>query len=187
MGYSYSVCQCNDCLKMDLSDRNRYDNNEAYCNVYHRYININDRACCYEHFIYDENRRNNTSSGCYITTTMCNVLGFDDNCDYLNKLRNFRENYIKQDINLYPILFEYDIIGPSISKSIYNDPKKKKVCLCLFKNYIIPIVNLIDTSEYNDAICKYQEMTNNLKILYGLNMEVKEYNYNIKTLGKART
>lgn len=184
MGYSYSVCNCHECLKMDLSDRNKYDNCKAYCTAYRRYININDHACS-SYFIYDENRKNISSSNCYITTTMCNVLGFEDNCDYLTTLRNFRENYLKKDINLYPILFEYDIVGPSISKSIYSDSKNKNVCKSLLNNYIAPIVNMIKENKYIDAINKYKEMTNNLKILYGIDMEVKEYDYNIKTLGKT--
>lgn len=63
--------------------------------------------------------------------------------------------------------------------------KKINVSKCLFKNYIRPVVCLIKQNRYNEAIILYKEMTNNLKILYNINIEVKEYDYNIKTLGKA--
>lgn len=184
MSYSYSSCYCYECLKMDLSDRNKYDNEKAYCTGYNRYIDIHDRACS-KYFIYDESKK--SPSGCYLTTTMCEILNFDDDNILLNTLRDFRENYLKKNKELLPILFEYDIVGPIISNCIKNDPKRLNISKCLFKNYIRPVVCLIKQNKYNEAINLYKEMTNNLKILYAIDIEAKEYNYNIKTLGKART
>lgn len=186
MGHEYYVCNCRHCLNMDLKDRNRYD--DAYCSHYRKYYNPNDKACS-GHFKYDE-QRNPTNSGCYLTTTLCNVLGYSDDCNYLSKLRDFRDTYLKTKSKYLGILKEYDIVGPIISDSIREDDKNTRICKMLEKRYLEQIVSLITTKRYTKAIKLYMEMTNNLKILYGVDniaVDKKNYKYDIKTLGKART
>ena len=70
---------------------------------------------------------------------------------------------------------------------IYDESKKINISKCIFKNYIRTVVCLIKQNKYNQAIILYKEMTNNLKNFYNTNIETKEYNYNIKTLGKSHT
>lgn len=165
--YEWYTCYCRECLKMDLSDRNRYDNNEAYCTERRHYYNINDRACS-TYFEYDENRRS-TSSTCYITTIVCNILKYDDNCDCLNTLRKFR-NYMLTQPCLLSILYEYDVIGPIISKYIEEDKNKEQIANNLYNNYIKPTVTLIENKDYSLAINKYTDMVNILKKLYNIDI-----------------
>lgn len=165
--YEWYVCYCRECIKMDLSDRNKYDNNEAYCTERRHYYNINDRACS-TYFVYDENRKSSSSS-CYITTIVCNILKYDDNCHCLNILRKFR-NYMLTQPCLLSILYEYDVVGPIISKNIMEDENKKQIATHLYNNYIEPTVRLIENNFYDLAIKKYVEMVNSLKKLYNIDM-----------------
>lgn len=165
--YEWYACYCRECLKMDLSDRNKYDNNEAYCTERKHYYNTNDRAC-FTYFIYDENRNQN-SSGCYITTIVCDILKYSDNCNCLNVLRQFRD-YMLTKPSLMSILYEYDVIGPIIAKNILNDQNKEQIATHLYNNYISVVVRLIENKNYDLAIKKYTEMVNLLKKLYNVDI-----------------
>ena len=164
MSHYYAYCYCRECLKMDLEDRNRYDTNEAYCTEFHQYFNPNSKACS-NHFVYDENR-GKVVGGCYITTAICDILRMDDDNSYLEKLRSFRENYMRGNVD--SILAEYDVVGPIICKSLLEDNLKEIKSLMMFENYIKPIVTLLDNKQYTEAILKYEQMTNELMNEYNI-------------------
>lgn len=181
MSYYYTYCYCRECTKINLNDRNPYDKNEAYCTEYHKYFNPNSPACS-RHFEYNEKLKNN---GCYITTAICNILGFNDDNIYLNTLRNFRDNYMINDENLKPLLIQYDIVGPMISHNLNEDPFKRTKSLMMLELYIKPIVNNINNQNYSNAIIMYEQMTNEL--LNSYNIIQKEINNDIDTtnIGKG--
>lgn len=174
MSYSYSVCHCYECIKMDLSDQNHYDPSKYYCSEYMCYLNKNDRAC-EKYFVYNESLKRNS---CFITTAICDILKLDDDNIYLNKLRSFRENYMRHDKDLIPLLIEYDIKGPIIAYNLKNDSFKKTKSLMLLELYIKPICKLLDDKLYTDAIEKYKTMTNELSEFYN----IKNINYNIDNI-----
>lgn len=181
--YSYSVCYCRECLKMNLNDRSPYDSSCAYCTAYHKYYDINDKACS-TYFEYDTSKSNN--EGCYLTTIVCSILGYSDDCEVLNILRNFRENYMKLEQRLYPLLVEYDIVGPIISNKIKKSLNKEQISAYLFKNYISDIVLKIKNKEYVSAINKYVEMVNILKSAYQIDINYdSNIEYDKNTLGKG--
>lgn len=136
---------------------------DRFCKAYSRSSNVSNSA--YEYSKY------HGSSGCYLTTIICKILGFNDNCIYLNKMRNFRTNVLQKDEKYKRLLVEYDIIGPKISKFLENDPLNKQIALNCFNRYIVPIINYIDTNK-DMAISEYINMTNMLKGLYNINLEV---------------
>lgn len=130
---------------------------------------------------------NNQASACYLTTMISTILGQPDNGDALNTLRNFRDGYMANHPETYPILIEYDMIGPKIAKELQSDPINMLVARDFYNLYIKPIVAHIKNEEYGIAILKYQYMTNRLKNFYHIDDEITEkINVNIKTLGKAR-
>lgn len=176
MSYSYSVCYCRECENMNLNDRNRYDREKAYCTEYRKYFNINDKACS-RYFKYDENRCGQRG-GCYITTLVCDILKVDDS--YLDTLRTLRESYMKHDINMFPLLYEYDIVGPIISDKLREDENIDTKAMLMFKNYIEPISKLINEKKYTEAIKSYTNMIEDLKAFY--NIETPEYEIDLNTL-----
>ena len=117
---------------------------------------------------YDFSNQKN-SSGCYLTTMMCKILGMPDNNIYLETIRNFRNDYLQKNIEYKALLVEYDIIGPKIAEALNNDPLKEVIAKKYFNFYINHITNLIKSDLYNTAINTYKQMTNSLKELYSLN------------------
>lgn len=118
-----------------------------------------------------ENSRSHISSGCYITTIMCKLLGMNDNNYYLQTLRNFR-NRMKTNINDLPLLVLYDQIGPMIAEAIENDENGEQIAYTLFKRYIVPAVSAIEESQDNTAKDIYIAMTYALGERYNIDTQI---------------
>lgn len=73
----------------------------SYCEAYSRSSSAIDNMI--------DNSRTHRNSGCYITTIMCNILGFDNNNYYLNTLRKFRNDYLQKNKKYLPILVNYEL------------------------------------------------------------------------------
>ena len=141
-----------------------------------------------------ENMYNNSnaSSGCYLTTIMCNILNYPDNNYYLNTLRKFRDNYMKQNPKYFPLLFMYDTIGPIISYKLSKDKHNKEIAMTFFNNYIVKSVNAIEEEKYEIAINIYKAMTESLTERYHFDINlitppnVNEIDFNNLGHGKIR-
>ena len=111
------------------------------------------------------------SSGCFITTIVCDVLGNHDNCELLSTLRCFRDNVLQKDKKYYKYLMIYDNIGPVIADKIKSCDDKNEMSLDIRDNMLLPIKKLYDNGEY-DAACEwYRRMTVALIYYYGLEDE----------------
>ena len=108
------------------------------------------------------------SSGCFITTIVCDILGLEDKNVFLMLLRKFRDNYLQKNMNTLPILEEYDFIGPVISNRIFFDENKQEVARNLFSNYLVPVFEDIANDNYSCAIKKYTTMVKGLIAKYNL-------------------
>jgi len=133
----------------------------SFCKAYSRDYSTIQNAYRYSN---DHN-----SSGCYLTTMLCNILGMNDNNIYLQSMREFRKNILQKDEKNKFLLVEYDIIGPKIAEYLNNDPSKEMIAKNYFTSYIKPITALINEQKYELAINIYIFMTNSLKNLYNLN------------------
>lgn len=121
------------------------------------------------------------SSGCFITTIICNLLGKKDDDKILQSLREFRDNILQKNEKYYDILKEYDVIGPIIADCIVNEKDNEQIVKDTYHKSIIPIYYLIYHQKYEEAIQRYQLMTRLLIDYYGLNeqyQEIKNNNYN---------
>lgn len=135
----------------------------SFCSAYSRNYSTIKNAIEYSN--------DHTSSGCYITTMLCNILGLSDNNYWLNTIRKFRTNILQKDNKYKSLLVEYDIIGPKISKALENEPMKLSIANAMFNKYIVEIVECICANKNEDAINNYIDMTNSLKHLYKLDNE----------------
>lgn len=136
--------------------------------------------------------KNSSSSGCYLTTIMCHLLGYEDNNYYLNTLRRFRDNVMQTNPSYLPLLLTYDYVGPVISEKLANDPDGKQIANTFFNNYISQAVMAIDENKNQTAINIYKAMTEALAEKYQVTipvMSVDTKNINSKSLGHgyART
>lgn len=183
MSYYYSYCYCRECLCMDLNDRNRYDKNEAWCSAWRKYFNPNDKACS-RYFEYDPRK---TGGGYYITTIICNILGTEKAKKAFKNIRELKDDYMLNHPETYPMLIEYDVVGPKIAKAINNDTNKLEIAKIFYDSYILPVTEDIKNKKYEEAIIKYQDMTNKLKNYYHIDTTIdRKLDIKIKTLGKAR-
>ena len=159
---------CNDCGNYNPDDTNL--RGWGYCTARNQYYPKSDRACNkFDH------KSDYVPSGCFLTTTICDMLGFDDNCYGLNVMRNFRDNVLVNDSRYYPLLAEYEIVGPVISENMKNDDHGVEVAEYYFENYIYDIVmNLSTKKDYNEAVEKYVEMVTDFKRMYGVTKELNE-------------
>lgn len=132
---------------------------------------------------YDYSKDHQSSSGCFITTITCEILGMNDNNQYLNSLRKFRNNILQKNKETIKILEEYDFIGPLIAEKLRNDPNRLKIAQSLLVNTIIPVAYNTEMGNYNEAIKKYLEMTKSLITRYNLNVleltipEINKFDY----------
>ena len=100
-----------------------------------------------------------SSSGCFITTVLCNILGLPDNHETLKTLRNFRDNVLKKDKLYKEILMIYDGIGPYVADALSNDEKKHEKAKELYELSLKPIIEEIKNKKYDRAVKHYLYMT----------------------------
>ena len=170
----------------DRKGENRYASDSKCYNFCEAYSRSN-----YSRENMYENSARHTSSGCYLTTIMCKLLGYDDNNYYLKTLRDFRDNVMKHDRRYIPLLITYDLVGPAIAKSLENDPNGKKIATDCFIEYITPAIKAIHNDDTNTAINIYTAMTQKLGKRYSVdinivNPDLEKIDMNYLGHGRAR-
>ena len=150
------------------------DTVDGYCNFKKMRRSPSD-SCSY-HF-----ERGAYHSSCFITTVVCKILGYDDNCFALESLRGLRDDFMQPNEKYKEDLFEYDTVGPQIATILGNDYKETKddtVARNLYLTYILPASIEAKQDKPNNAITIYKRMTNMLKETYNIKSNeelLKEY------------
>ena len=155
----------------------------SYCEAYGRSTYSREN-------MYENSRSHYSGGGCYLTTVMCNILGYKDDNYYLQTLRTFRDNVLKQDKKYYPLLITYDVIGPIIALKLSQDENKEIIANTMFKNYITKAVSAIEENKTNEATNIYVAMTNVLAEKYNINRNIITFNpenIDLESLGHGRT
>ena len=183
---------CSICENLKLSDYrlDYYGKKQCYCKEKCKYIKENSEICR-DVLISSSNYSRLGSyspSGCYITTMVCEILGYEDDCELLSTLRKFRDNYLKKNLDKFlPILQQYDFIGPIISNCLRCKEDKEEFSLNILKYYLIPCVREIENNNYDKAIEIYKEMVLLLTNVFGISLTIGEnIPYNFGDLGKGR-
>lgn len=130
-----------------------------------------------------------SGGGCYLTTAMCNILGYPDGNYYLQTLRTFRDTVLKLDVKYLPLLLSYDVIGPQIAFRLSNDTEKEKIAKTLLNQYISKAVKAIEEKKYAEATNIYVAMTHTLAKKYNIDtriVTIDSTNIDIKELGHGR-
>lgn len=150
--------ECIDCAWLDPRDV-KYG--EYYCKYNHYYVKADSPSC--RHL-----EKKSSSGGCYLTTLMCDILGYEDDCEILNALRGFRDNYMKNDDNYKLLLDDYDIVGPEVCGYIEDDEENVAVANVMLYGFINPAIYYINIGDISNAIRVYENMTLSLMDRYGL-------------------
>lgn len=185
------MATCNDCIKLETDNRASLKETKYYCKELHQYKNPNEEQCSYFSYNRESNKKPNdgfTPSGCYITTMVCNILGYEDNCSLLSLLRKFRENVLKCDFRYYQLLIQYDMIGPVLSKAILEKEDNYSYALHMCTDFLLPCASLIKEGMLDGAVEVYKNMVQSLSEDFNIVIPEpkRSANYEINTLGKAR-
>lgn len=136
-------------------------NDRVDSDTYYKYCRNYDYSACP---IYKQSE----SSGCFITTVACWILGKSDNDDVLNNLRFLRDKVLKSNPKYYYLLKDYDKIGPKIADAILHDKDRVIMANTIYNKTLVPVSKMISDKKYDQAICNYEFMTNLLVNYYGL-------------------
>ena len=143
--------------------------------------------------MFDYSKGHSGTSGCYLTTIMCQILEYPDNNYYLNTLRRFRDNTMKKDDNLIPYLVAYDTLGPMIATKLEKDPNNKEIATSLFATYITKAVSAIEEEKTKEAINIYCAMTESLAEHYHITIYditrdfANDFNINVDLIKMDKT
>lgn len=183
----YLCCDCeylnrNDEYKDWFSGKTKYKCKECW-----QYKDLQDPACSKIRPI-TKNNGSYTPSGCYITTIVCEILGYEDNCELLCILRNFRDNVLKADPQYLQLLVEYDQIGPLIANYLRKEKNNITHALMLMNYFLIPCVNAIKNNNIDEAVTIYKNMVNQLKDELELpeHSIISDVEIELESLGKGR-
>ncbi len=127
-------------------------------------------------------------SGCYITTVICDILGYNDNCETLNILRLFRENILKCDFKYTDLLLQYDLVGPEISAHLKTMEDNYEYSLKLYHSFLIPCVYAIKEGYVVEAVKIYKNMVTTLCETFNIELvsPKRDMEYDARTLGKGK-
>ena len=154
---------------------------KIYCKYYKTYYDKTDSCSNIKRIVKTEEQ-----TACYITTIVCGLLGYNDDCSLLQTLRGFRNNVMQNDPKYKEILFEYDTVGPQISKLLLRDffkPEEKEpdeFIVSLYNFYLQPTARLVTEKKYEEAVERYTEMTKSLEDYYSINVKQtvpQDYDY----------
>lgn len=98
---------------------------------------------------------NNAASqggGCYITTAVCESLGLGDDCEILQMLRKFRDDYCGGK----PGLKVYYATAPGIVRAINKRGDARECYRQLLRRYILPACHMIAGGCYDAAYRIYR-------------------------------
>lgn len=174
----------------DCEEYNEYlvNNNKFYCKKMRMEVSINERSCNTYFIKRDKNKKfERPNTGCYLTTAMCEVLGFDDHCEILETLRNYRDEYMMNTDFGLALLHDYNTVGPKIADKIHEDEEQVNIAITMLNSYIKPAIAFINKNDNETALMVYETMTLDLMDYYGLDYNLlTAYEKKGKTVQRKR-
>ena len=165
---------CKTCNYLD--NKETWGAKDGYCEYHRIYVHQSDSAC---------SSYRGSSSGCYITTIVHDILKMSDQCEILETLRKWRNQVLSKKEEYKKILMEYDTIGP-ITSNRMNIDQDKELCQILYDRYLKPVCKKIEEQNEKGAIDRYQDMVRHLKFYYGLEQHIEIKNYDQQNGGHGK-
>jgi hypothetical protein len=106
--------------------------------------------------------KNDSGSGCFLTTACVSHAGLTDDCHELTVLRRFRDTYVQSFPHGRALIAEYYASAPALVASL-NESGERTAQFDTLLAEIRTIVCLIDQRQPADALHQYAEMVNRLK------------------------
>ncbi|MCL4537512.1 MAG: hypothetical protein M1610_07975 [Nitrospirae bacterium] len=105
------------------------------------------------------------AGGCFLTTACIKTKGLPDNCQELNELRQFRDEYVRNLPNGTQLIHEYYNIAPQIIAGINSSEDPMKVYEGLYEK-LVTNLELIRGGKKGEALMNGLEIINELRKNY---------------------
>lgn len=148
---------CGSCAEYEYEGENR----KGYCNKYRTYYYPDDSCNSWEEA---SDRLSSGSSSCFLTSACCEYRNLPDNCYELERLRQFRDTYIKKQEYGAELIKNYYDIAPEIIEAINQNPQKGDIYQNIWDKIHV-IIQLIDQDKPDVAIIEYMLMVIKLQKL----------------------
>ena len=128
--------------------------------IYYKYCRNYDYSDCpiYKH--------EPSGSGCFLTSACTAARGLPDDCHELQTLRNYRDNWLKQQPDGVLLITRYYEIAPRIVAAIDTRDDRLEIYDGIYREMVEPCVELIGQGRYQEALEIYQGMTIELEKEY---------------------
>ena len=113
-----------------------------------------------------EKSKSSSDSLCYLTTACIVAKDLPDDCEELQLLRAFRDNYLRKTERGEEEIAEYYAIAPGIVTAVNNLSNANKVWNELYNELILPCVAGIKAGEFEKVHEMYRSSTLKLKEVY---------------------
>jgi hypothetical protein len=111
-------------------------------------------------------KKEENSNFCFISTACFSSLGIDSEQVELQKLRNYRDNYLSKLPKGSEYIQEYYSLAPQIVKNINAAKNSLEIYSFLFNSMIMPAIDMIDSKQFEDA-----------QVIYSQGFEIIKRNY----------
>ncbi|MBU76293.1 MAG: hypothetical protein CMK63_04770 [Pseudoalteromonadaceae bacterium] len=103
-----------------------------------------------------EQIKKSTSSGCFITTVVCKGIGLEDDCEYLQTLRRFRDVQLLRTQAGKEKVQQYYQLAPELADKLEQLPEFCNITQKLFTQFVVPCCKFIRAKQFQKAEAHYQ-------------------------------
>ena len=121
--------------------------------------------------IFNYNQSGNNVPGGDITSTVCTILGYSNQCFVWREVENFG-NKIQETYETRLWSCAYDMAEPIVAQKIaeeYENTHDKNTWMQIYNLFLSDIASLMGSEKYIEALGNYQRMMAALKDYFGIN------------------
>lgn len=107
------------------------------------------------------------SSGCFITTAVCNSFAKPDDCYELQSFRTFRDGWLRAQPDGAALIDEYYRVAPPIVERIDARSDAPRIYRRIWTEYLKPCLRDIEAKNYMSCKDRYVKMVRSLERMFG--------------------
>ena len=145
----YVKYRCSTCKYYEYEDEDR----KNYCQWYRAYYYADDQC---DHW-KEADSYSSGSGGCFMTTACCKHRGLPDDCEELQVMRVFRDDYLLRSTDTAALVHDYYRIAPAIVAAVNARPDRDALWEDVYQR-IRSIMASIEAGLRDKAIEDYRAM-----------------------------
>ena len=111
----------------------------------------------------DSSSSSSSSGGCFLTSACTAARGLPDDCHELTVLRNYRDNWLKNQPDGVLLIAHYYEVAPKIVDAIDKLENRLEIWDEVYRETVVPCVEMIQQERCQEALELYQGMTEKLE------------------------